>query len=127
MRADDVGRKCKKLGRRGLKLENLATWVDKKEKITEKLLKDVADSNDRFLTAEQEFSRAMRQLSKEDCKRYEFGQSYNLEALDAIKDTLVDDAALLDGLVQAMPDLPLPSALTTMHGAAGKLQSGHPS
>lgn len=95
MRADDVGRKGKKLGRRGL---------------------NIADSNDRLLTAEQEFSRAMRQLSKEARKRCESGQSYNLEALDAIKDALVDDAELLDGLGQAMH----PSALTAMHGAARK-------
>jgi chromosome segregation ATPase len=118
MRTGGIGVKRRDLERQGVELETLADWVDAKEKEVEKLQKEIEHSTARLLTAEQESDRVMNSLSEEDRKRYESGQSVDLEALDAIKEALQEEPGLLDGLVEAMPNLPLPSSLTVMLSVA---------
>ena len=115
--ADGNRRMRRDLARIGVGPEKSADYVDEKEKKMEVLEKRIEAANAQLRAMEQEESRVRGGLSEEERKRYDAGLSYDAEILDAVKDAL-KDRAVLEGLRREMPELPLPSSVMAVFGAA---------
>jgi septal ring factor EnvC (AmiA/AmiB activator) len=113
-RQTDTAHVKRDLLRQRVRDESLASWVDEKEEEVEKLQKHVDQFQAKLLTAKQEIGRVRDSLTEEERKRHNVGLSTDIEALEAIKDALQENPGLLDDLMQAMPNLPLPSSMAAM-------------